>query len=91
MIFNNVIRKAWVSEKATDLSRQGKYIFLIDAEANASEAKKEVERLYNVKVVKANIVSRKGKTKRLGRSVGRRPDYKKFIATLAKGQSIEIR
>jgi large subunit ribosomal protein L23 len=42
-----------------------------------------------VNVVKVNPFSVHVKVKRLGRFVGRRPDWKKAVVTLADGQTIE--
>ncbi len=84
-----LLKRAWITEKAASLVKDRKYIFLIDSSANKSEVKKIVEASYGVKVNDVNIVSRKGKSKRLGRSVGRTPNFKKAVVTLREGHKIE--
>jgi len=73
-----------------DLGKINKYVFSVDRQASSHEIKKGVESIYKVNVEKVNIVNQKGKVKRLGRSVGRRPAFKKAIVTIKKGQVIDI-
>ena len=73
-----------------DLSKISKYVFLVDRKASSHEIKKGIESIYKVNVEKVNIVNHKGKVKRLGRSVGRRPSAKKAIVTIKKGQVIDV-
>lgn len=84
------MKQPWVTEKAGDLSALGKYIFIVDRKVNKSEIKKAVESIYNVKVENINIISVKGKAKRLGRSMGKTSSFKKAIVTLKHGQKIDI-
>jgi large subunit ribosomal protein L23 len=49
-----------------------------------------VESIFNVKVLSVHTVSQKGKTKRMGRNLGKRNDWKKAYVTLAPGQSVEF-
>ena len=85
-----LIKNPIVTEKSSMLSANGKYVFLVDKDASASEVKKMVESNYKVKVVKTNVINVKGKKKRLGASVGFRPGYKKIVFTLQKGQKLDI-
>ncbi len=86
----SLIKQAWITEKAGDMSGLRKYIFIVDRKANKSEIKKAIESIYAVKVTAVNIINTKGKAKRLGRSLGRTSSYKKSIVTLKEGQKIEI-
>ena len=85
-----LVKQAWITEKAGDLSGLGKYIFIIDKKANKSEVKKAIESIYGIKAETVNIINTKGKAKRLGKSLGRTSAYKKAIVTLKKGQKIDI-
>ncbi len=85
-----LIRQPWITEKATDLGAFRKYIFVVDKKANKSEVKKSIESIYNVKVEDINIINIKGKAKRLGRSLGKTSSIKKAVATLRKGEKIDI-
>ncbi|NCO15279.1 50S ribosomal protein L23 [Candidatus Wolfebacteria bacterium CG18_big_fil_WC_8_21_14_2_50_39_7] len=85
-----LVKQPWITERASDLSGLGKYIFIVDKKTNKSEAKKAIESIYGVKVKAVNIINIKGKAKRLGRSLGRTSAYKKAIVTLREGQKIDI-
>lgn len=84
-----LLKQAWITEKAGAMSGDRKYMFIVANHANKSEVKKAVQSAYGVKVQDVNVIVRKGKAKRLGRSTGRTPDYKKAIVTLKEGQKIE--
>lgn len=86
-----IIKTSLVSEKGTNLrTDQNKYLFRVDTKANKLEIKKAVEELFRVKVEDVTTLTMHGKPKRLGRSLGRRPDWKKAIVKLKKGESIEL-
>ncbi|MDP3015056.1 MAG: 50S ribosomal protein L23 [bacterium] len=87
---SSLIKQAWITEKAGDLSGFNKYIFIVDKKANKSETKKAIESIYGVKVNDVNIINTKGKSKRLGRSLGKTSTYKKAIVTLKEGHKIDI-
>ena len=69
---------------------EGKYVFVVAKAANKIEIAKAVAEAFHVKVDKVNTVNVLGKTKRMGRTSGKRPDYKKAIVKLAAGESIEF-
>ncbi len=84
------IRSPIVTEKATILSEQNKTVFKVHEKANKKTIKKNIEKLFNVKVVKVNIINQKTKVKiRQGRR-SYKSGYKKAIITLKKGQSIDL-
>lgn len=78
-----------ITEKNTMLRAEDKYVFEVDKRASKPEIKAAVENVFNVQVESVNTMIVKGKKKRVGRSVGYRPDWKKAIVKLAEGQSIE--
>ncbi|TSD03267.1 MAG: hypothetical protein Athens071426_237, partial [Parcubacteria group bacterium Athens0714_26] len=49
-----------------------------------------IEAHYNIKIIKTNIINIKSKIRRLGRTVGVKPGYKKLIVTLKEGQKLDI-
>ncbi len=86
-----IIKMPHLSEKSDRLKEKGNKITLIvDPRANKAEVKKAVEALFKVKVLDVNVVNVRGKVKRLGARQGKRPDWKKAIATLAPGQKVEF-
>lgn len=86
----DIIIKPLVTEKSTDLMSQGKYVFKVDKRANKIEIGKAVEEIFKVKVTAVNTMNVIGKMKRMGRTAGKRSDYKKAIVKLAAGQTIEF-
>ncbi len=86
-----IIRRPLITEKGTDLRDQtNQYLFEVAGDANKIEIKRAVETLFRVKVRQVRTLSVKGKTKRLGRFVGRTSGWKKAIATLKEGETIEF-
>ncbi|MBI5816165.1 MAG: 50S ribosomal protein L23 [Nitrospinae bacterium] len=88
---HDLIRRPIITEKASDAKdNANKITFSVDSRANKTEVKKAVEEVFKVKVDKVNIINVKGKRKRLGKTEGRRPDWKKAVVTIAEGQTIEV-
>jgi len=86
-----VIKKPLITEKANILKeKENKVAFVVDRGANKTEIKEAVERLLKVKVLKVNISTMKGKSRRVGRTIGKRPDWKKAVVTLRPGDRIEF-
>jgi len=81
----DIIYKPLVTEKATRLMEQNKYVFVVDKRANKIEIRKAVEDLFGVKVESVNTVNVSGKPKRVGIHRGYKPDRKKAIVTLKEG------
>ena len=74
-----------VSEKSYGLLEENKYTFLVDPNANKTEIKIAVERVFRVKVAAVNTVNRPGKARRTRFGTGRRKDTKRAIVTLREG------
>ena len=86
-----VIKKPLITEKANILKEQAnKVAFVVDKKANKLEIKEAVERLFKVKVLKVHVSTVKGKPRRVGRTIGRRPDWKKAVVTLRPGDRIDL-
>ncbi|MBI5183797.1 MAG: 50S ribosomal protein L23 [Nitrospinae bacterium] len=86
-----IIKKPLITEKSTNLIKtDNRVTFKVALNANKDEIKKVVETIFNVTVLRVNTLRMKGKKKRVGRNVGKRPDWKKAIVTLKKGDRIEI-
>ncbi len=86
----SMVKYIWVTEKSVNLVNLGQYSFVVDKNLNKSEIKKAIGLIYGVKVVSVNIINIKGKSRRMGKSVGRTSSYKKAIATLKQGQKIDV-
>jgi large subunit ribosomal protein L23 len=86
----DVILRPVISEKTYGLIDENKYTFVVDPRANKTEIKQAVEAIFDVKVVSVNTMNRAGKRKRRGLIVGKRPDTKRAIVTVAAGDEIEL-
>ena len=88
----DVIFEPVVSEKSYALIEQNVYTFKVHPDASKPEIHDAVQAIFNVKVVKVNTLNRKGKTQRVRRTnkVGRRPDTKRALVTVAAGDRIEL-
>ncbi|MFT3875603.1 MAG: 50S ribosomal protein L23 [Propioniciclava sp.] len=79
-----------VSEKSYGLLDENKYTFLVAPDANKTEIKIAVEKVFGVKVTAVNTINRQGKARRLRYGTGKRPNTKRAIVTVAEGQRIDI-
>ena len=86
----DILVRPLITERTTQLMAEGKYVFVVAKAANKIEIAKAVSVIFKVKVAKVNTVNVIGKTKRMGRTQGKRPDYKKAIVKLAPGETIEF-
>jgi len=87
--YHNLIKGSIITEKTHQLKEMGnKVTFKVAIKANKIEIRKAVEDLFKVKVLAVNTIRLRGKKKRLGRTEGVRPDWKKAIVTLAPGEKI---
>lgn len=85
------IIKPIITEETMNLASDKKYVFQVAKEANKAEVRQAVEKIFGVNVAKVNIMNVNGKTKRMGRYVGKTADYKKAVITLtADSKEIEI-
>ena len=78
----DVIIAPIVTEKSSMGIQEGRYTFEVNKKATKIEIAKAVEKLFEVKVLKVNTISVKGKEKRMGAHKGMTPDWKKAIVTI---------
>ncbi|MGH8990846.1 MAG: 50S ribosomal protein L23 [Acidimicrobiia bacterium] len=88
----DIVLRPVVSEKSYALLDSNVYTFIVAPDANKIEIKQAVEAIFNVKVTNISTLNRKGKLKRNRRSntMGKRPDTKRAIVTLAADDRIDI-
>lgn len=85
-----VLVKPMITEKATVLGAQNKYLFMVSLDANKIDVAKAIDEVYGIKPVAVNMIRTEGKTKRYGRYVGKRKDFKKAVVTLPAGKTIQV-
>ena len=86
----DIIIRPVISEKTYGLLDENKYTFVVDPRANKTQIKQAIEGIFDVKVLSVNTMNRPGKRKRRGLIVGKRPDTKRAIVTVAEGDEIEL-
>lgn len=88
---HEVLYHPLITERSTDL-REGlnKVVFIVSPYANKLQVKQAVEKTLRVKVAKVNIMNVEGKKKRMGKFEGKKPNRKKAIVTLMKGEKLDI-
>jgi large subunit ribosomal protein L23 len=87
----DIIFEPVVSEKSYDLIQEyNTYTFVVDKRANKTEIKQSIAEIFEVRVTRVNTINRRGKMKRTGWKMGKRPDSKRALVTLAVGSSIDI-
>ncbi len=85
----DVLLSPVISEKSYGLLDENKYTFLVRPDANKTQIKIAVEKVFGVKVSDVNTLNRAGKRKRTRAGFGKRADTKRAIVTLREGR-IEI-
>ena len=85
---HRILKNHHLSEKTNLFTTTGRYVFKVHNSANKIEVKKAIEKVYDVHVVKVNMVNVRGKVRRYGKSVGTTSDWKKAIVTLKSGERI---
>lgn len=86
----DLVLRPIVTEKATILLEQNKYVFEVIPKATKPEIKAAIESLFEVKVIGVNTLHLPRKKRRVGRFVGYKPQYKRAVVTLADGDSITL-
>lgn len=89
-MYEDVLVEPVLSEKATILREERKYVFKVRSDANKYEVKEAVRRLFNVKVEGCTVMNVYGKMKRVRYQPGRTSSWKKAIVKLAEGEKISL-
>lgn len=87
---NDVILKPVISEKTTELMGINKYVFRVSMNANKLLVMRAVKELFGVQPEKVNVMTVRGKDRRLRYRTGKRSAWKKAIVTLKPGEKIEL-
>ena len=86
----DIILAPLVTEKSTMGSENNQITFRVPLSASKPQIKAAIEQLFKVKVNAVNTLRQKGKVKRFRGKLGKRPDYKKAIVSLADGEMIDV-
>jgi large subunit ribosomal protein L23 len=87
----SVLTAPLITEKATLVNESGnQVVFRVRPDASKFAIRQAIETLFKVKVSKVRTVQYLGKPKRVGKSLGRKPAWKKAYVTLAEGNRIDF-
>ena len=84
---HDIIIKPVVTEESMAEMANKKYTFVVAKNANKTEVKKAVEKIFDVEVASVNTLNYDGKTKRMGRTVGKTASFKKAVVKLTEGSN----
>lgn len=89
---SQVLLRPVVSEKSYRLMENGVYVFVVAPDATRIDVRYAVEQTFGVRVTNVNTLNRKGKLRRNRRTntVGKRPDTKRAVVSLAPGDRIDL-
>lgn len=91
MIIYDVIKKPLITEKTTaEKDARNVVVFVVNRDANKIEIKESVEKLFKVEVTTVKTVNVAGKVKRVGKHIGKRPNWKKAYVSLKEGSNIDF-
>lgn len=87
----DIIKVPLVTEKGSLIAeKSNQVLFKVWPDANKIEVKKAVEVLFKVRVVKVRMIRYLGKIRRVGKTMGRLPQWKKAYVTLKEGDKIDF-
>jgi len=86
----HIILNPLITEKATSFATNGTYVFRVLDKATKPEIKKALREAYKVDATDIRIVRTKAKARRLGRTIGTKPGYKKAMVRLKEGQKLDV-
>ena len=85
-----VVRPIVTEKSSAAYQERGEYTFQVHPEATKPQIKRAIEELFGVHVTGVWTSQQRGRTRRMGRITGRRPNWKKAIVKLREGDTIEI-
>lgn len=86
----DIVKSPLITEKLQVKQVEATYGFLVDRTANKIQIKKAVEKIYQVNVVKVNIINMPGKKRRLRFKEGYSSAWKKALVKIKEGQIINL-
>ena len=85
-----IVRPLITEKTSAAFQDRGEYAFEVHPDATKPQIRTAIEELFGVKVTGVWTANQRGKEKRMGKSAGRRPNWKKAIVKLREGDTIEI-
>jgi large subunit ribosomal protein L23 len=89
-IYRTIVRPLITEKSSAAYQDRGEYTFEVHPEATKPQIRAAIEELFGVKVTDVWTSNQRGKERRVGKTIGRRPNWKKAIVKLREGDTIEI-
>jgi large subunit ribosomal protein L23 len=89
-LHETIVRPIVTEKSSVAYQERGEYTFEVHPDANKIAVKQAIEQLFGVKVTGVWTSNQRGKARRVGKTSGRRPNWKKAIVKLREGDTIEI-
>jgi large subunit ribosomal protein L23 len=88
-LYRTVVRPIVTEKTSAAYQSRGEYVFEVASDATKPAIRSAIEKLFGVKVTGVNTMNVRGKLRRMGKTSGTRPNWKKAIVTLREGDKIE--
>jgi large subunit ribosomal protein L23 len=88
-LYRTIVRPIVTEKTSVAIQERGEYVFEVATDATKPAIKQAIETLFGVKVQGVWTANVRGKTRRVGKTVGRRANWKKAIVRLREGERIE--
>ena len=89
-LHRTIVRPIVTEQSSAAYQERGEYTFRVASDATKTSIRNAVEKLFGVKVTGVWTSNQRGKQRRVGQQVGRRPHWKKAIVKLRDGDTIDI-
>ncbi|MGQ0537963.1 MAG: 50S ribosomal protein L23 [Gemmatimonadaceae bacterium] len=89
-LHRTVVRPLVTEKSSAAYQAKGEYAFEVASDASKPAIRQAIEKLFGVKVTGVWTMQVRGKPRRVGQSVGKRPNWKKAIVTLREGDKIDV-
>jgi large subunit ribosomal protein L23 len=89
-LHRTVVRPLVTEKTSAAYQAKGEYAFEVAPNANKLAIRSAIEKLFGVKVTGVWTMNVRGKPRRVGQSIGKRPNWKKAIVTLREGDKIDV-
>ena len=89
-LYRTVVRPIVTEQSSVAYQERGEYTFRVASDSTKTSIRTAIEQLFGVKVTGVWTSNQRGKARKVGKSTGRRPHWKKAIVKLRDGDSIDI-
>jgi large subunit ribosomal protein L23 len=89
-IHETIVRPLVTEKSSAAYQSRGEYTFVVHPDATKTQIRAAIEQLFGVHATGVWTSNQRGKSRKMGKTSGRRPHWKKAIVTLREGESIEI-